>query len=324
MLISHLLFACAGTPVTLDDSKVDDDAVDVRVTDDDIGSIGSDQFVLDGPEVEIPGASDVQMCIYGTYTGPTIGMHNIHSYQGEYGHHFTLNGTTTPALDVADGTVVDCSGVSAQYQMTDLTPLGLPNDATVAWQPIESKRLDLPDGMAVELQSGQRYIMQSHYLNTSTHPILVRDRIVVTTMTVDQVETWAAPIVFNRDDFQIPARGTLSTSFLCTVNEDVNLLYMLAHMHEWGSAFEVDQVDDSGATVPFFTVPTWQPVMRDAPPVLDMPDGPLAIASGTTFKTTCNWSNDTDNDLSFPDEMCDTVSIVYPLKTTIICDGDGQ
>jgi len=324
MSISGLLFACAGAPVTLDKSSVGEDVVDVRVTDDDLGSIGTDQIVLDGAEVRIPGATDVMWCVYGTWTGPSIGMHAVHTYQGEYGHHFTLNGTSTPAIYVPDGTVVDCTGENGVYKMSDLEPLGLPTAATVDGVELGDERgLPLPDGMAVKLKTGQRYLLQSHYLNTGPDPILVRDRVVITTLPEDQVETWAAALIFNRDDFRIPAGGTLTTSFECTTSSDLSLLYMLGHMHEWGTAFEVDDVTSDVAS-PLISVPQWDPIMRDYPPIVRPTGDRVNIPSGSTFRTTCSWSDTTGDDLVFPYEMCDAVGIVYPQETTVVCDGNGQ
>jgi len=322
MLVSNLLFACAGAPVTLDKSSVDETVLDVRVTDDDIGPVGSNQMVLDGPDVEIPGASDIMYCVYGTYTGPTVGMHEVHTYQGEYGHHFTLNGTSAPALDVPDGTMVDCTSQNGVYQMSDLEPLGLPNLNTANGVD-SSEKLPLPDGMAVKLETGQRYILQSHYLNTTANPIHIRDRVVITTYPEDQVENWAAALVFNRDDFRVPARGTFTTSFDCTIPSDVSLLYMLGHMHEWGTAFETDRID-SDVVTPYLSVPQWDPIMRDVPPFLAPTGDQANLPAGTTFRTTCSWSNTTDDDLVFPYEMCDTVGFVYPQEASLICDGNGQ
>lgn len=304
----------------------DEQPLDLRITDAELPPIGPDQLVLDGPEIVVPPGADVMYCLYGTYAGPTVGMHDIHSYQGRFGHHFVLNGTTTPAIDVPDGTVVDCTTADGA-QMADLKPLGVPNHATVDGEDLELQDLALPDGMAVQLETGTRYLLQSHYLNAGTVPLQVRDRVVITTVPSDEVEEWAAPLVFNRSDFVIPSGGTLTTSFRCSTETDLHLLYMLAHMHEWGTAFAVDRIDaiqgDEQVT-PFFAVPVWDPVFRDAPPVLDMTGASLEIPAGTTFETRCSWENDTDEDLVFPHEMCDAVSIVYPQVATIVCDGGGQ
>jgi hypothetical protein len=316
------LFACAGAPVDLSGTTAEGEVVDLRVTDEELGELGPDQLVLDGPEVVVEPGTDVMICLFGTYTGPDVGLHDVHTFQARYGHHVQLMGTTTPALDAPDGTVVDCTGESGDFEMADLEPIGVTNGGTVDGDAIDIA-MPLPPGMAVELESGQRYVVQSHYLNSGPDPIRVRDRAVLTTIPADQVETWAAPLIFNRDDFRIPAGGTLTTSFSCTVDADVSLVYLLGHMHEWGTSFQIDQVDGTTRT-PFYAVPEWDPVYRDAPIVLSAVDDPVDIAAGTTFETTCSWANGTDEDLVFPHEMCVSVAFVYPQKTTLICDGNGQ
>lgn len=320
MLIA--LLACTDGNVTLENGSEPAEPVDVTVSDEDLGTLDANQFVLTGAEIVLDPGTDLMTCVYGTYTGPDVGLHDVHTYQGLYGHHFTLNGTTTPAIDAPDGTVVDCTSESASYQMASLEPLGLPNHATVDGVLLETA-LPLPDGMAVELESGQRYILQSHYINSGPDPIRVTDRVVLTTVPTEEVEIWVAPLVFNRDDFRIPAGGTLTTSFRCTAENDWNLLYMMGHMHEWGTSFRVDTVEGETRT-PFYAVPEWDPVFRDAPVVLSAEDDLVTIPAGTTFETTCSWANDTEADLVFPHEMCDAVSFVWPQKATVICDGNGQ
>ncbi len=312
--------ACTKDPVGLTPPGAED-AVDVRVTDGSLGELAADQVVLTGPDQVVQPGEDVMLCSFGTYTGPDVGLHDIHSYQGAWGHHFVLMGTTTPAADAPDGTVVDCTTTeSSGVDMTSLEPLGLPNLATVDGADIGIE-MPLPEGMAVELESGQRYVLQSHYLNTSADPIRVTDKVVLTTVPTDDVETWAAPLVFNRDDFELPANGTLETSFDCTADADWNVLYMIGHMHEWGTSFSVTE-KGTGARV--YDVPTWDPVMRDAPEINDYTGSPMQMAAGSTWTTSCAWSSDTDEPIAFPHEMCVTVSFVYPQKTTVVCDGNGQ
>ncbi|MEZ4234619.1 MAG: hypothetical protein R3F59_00320 [Myxococcota bacterium] len=316
-----LLMGCQGSdPVGLE-TPAEEEALDVRVTDEDVGGLEADQFALEGAERVIQPGEDIMFCVYGTYEGPTVGLHDVHTYQGKFGHHFQLMGTTTPLLDVADGTVIDCTD-GGGYAMADIEPLGLANRATVDGHESDLS-LALPDGMAVELESGQRYILQSHYVNVGAEPIRVRDRAVMTTVPEDTVETWAAALVFTRGDFEIPPGEQGSTSFSCTPPADVNVAYLLGHMHEWGTAFSLDEVSAADETR-LYEVPEWDPVYRDAPVLRDGLTEPLELKADRSYRTTCSWLNDTDEALTFPNEMCVTVAYVYPQKATIICDGDGQ
>ena len=61
---------------------------------------------------------------------------------------------------------------------------------------------------------------------------------VLTTVPTDAVTTWAAPLIFSRQDFSLPPGEASSTSFECTVDQAWNLHSFLGHMHEWGKKFE--------------------------------------------------------------------------------------
>lgn len=312
--------ACTEDPVSLPGDSEAPDAVDLRITDADLGALGADQVVWTGAEQVVEPGADVMFCLFGTYTGPDVGLADVHTFQGRHGHHFQLMGTTTPAIDAPDGTVVDCTSGASGFDMASLEPIGIPNGGTVDGEPL-GLQMPLPDGMAVELESGQRYVLQSHYLNTTADPIRVQDKVVLTTLPTDDVETWAAPLVFNRDDFEIPPQGELSTAFTCTASADWSVLYQIGHMHEWGTSFSVRSVDDDALV---YDIPVWDPVYRDAPVVSDHTGDPMQMPAGSRWETTCAWRNETDQPIGFPHEMCVTVSFVYPQKTTVICDGNGQ
>lgn len=319
-MILPLFFACTTAP---DSGEADTAAApaDHRVTEADLGQLTADQLVWEGAEFTVEPGQDVMMCLFGTYEGPTLGLHDVHTWQGAGGHHLQIMGTSTPEIDVADGTLADCTGVGGVFNMADLEPIGITNGGYVDGEEIDVS-MPLPDGMAFELQSGQRFVMQSHYLNTTQERFTVRDLAVLTLMPEEDVQTWAAPLVFNDSNFSIPAGSPGTSSFDCTTEEDWNFLYVLGHMHEWGTAFSVQSVAGDGTTTPFYSIPEWDPVYRDAPLVDYYPDAAMPIPAGSTFRTTCDWFNDTDTAMTFPYEMCVTVNIVYPQKATVVCDAE--
>lgn len=319
MLIA-LLAACTSAEDSTAAKDTAEDVLDVTVTEADYGELADDQFVWEGPVTTIDPGQDVMWCQFATYTGDDIGLHDIHTYQGQNGHHMLLMGTSASTIDYPDGAMVECSGEFGGFQMADLEPLGLPNETTRAG--VDEVSMPLPDGMAVKLHTGDRYVLQSHYLNTTQQTLLIGDKAVITAIPADDVaeDHWVAPLIFNRDDFLIPAGEAASSSFDCTIDEDWNVLYWTGHMHEWGTAIRIGIAGED----PFYSIPEWDPVYRDAPPYNDYSSAPFAVAAGTTFTTTCDWFNDTDEDLAYPNEMCDSIAMVYPQKTATICDGDGQ
>jgi hypothetical protein len=320
-MILSLFFACAAGS---DSAEPEDSGVavgDHRVNEADLGELDDNQIVFEGAEFTVQPGQDVMMCLFGTYTGETIGLHDVHTFQGAGGHHLQMMGTSTPAIDVPDGTVADCTSVGGVFNMADLEPIGITNGGSVDGKEIDIS-MPLPDGMAFELESGQRFVMQSHYLNTTQDTFKVRDLAVLTLMPEEEVTTWAAPLIFNDSNFAIPAGSAGESSFDCTTDEDWNFLYVLGHMHEWGTAFNVDRVAEDGSTESFYSIPEWDPVYRDAPLIDYYPDAAMPVPKGSTFRTTCDWFNDTDTEMTFPYEMCVNVNIVYPQKATVVCDAE--
>jgi len=316
MILSLALAAC--TPDTPDTAEaVAYDVVDLRLTEADLPALGEGDAVWWGPDEVVEPGEDKMFCIFGTYTGEDAGIHALSTYQNTLGHHLLLMGTTASELDFPDGSVADCSA-EGDLSMADLEPLVLPTSVQIGGVD-RDLGIDLLDGMAVKIDQGQRWVLQAHYLNTGVDPIRVHDPAVLNLMPEAEVETWAAPFVLNSSDFRIPAQESATHSFDCEVPQDLNVLYVTGHMHEWGTAFRTEQI--GLGTV--YEQTEWDPEWRDSPPVQAYAPGSYLIPAGSTLRTTCNWFNDTDEDLTFPSEMCDTVTVVYPQLTALICDGEG-
>ncbi len=322
-MILLLALACSLDEPTVTDTGSVAGVADHSVTEAHVGALDADQALWAGAEFTVEPGQDVMMCLFGTYTGETIGLHDVHTFQGAGGHHLQIMGTSTPAIDVADGTIADCTGVGGVFNMADLEPIGVTNGGEVDGVEIDVS-MPLPEGMAVKLESGQRYVMQSHYFNTTLEAFKVRDLAVLTLLPAADIpdELWAAPLVFNDSNFSIPVGSELTRTFDCTTEKDWNFLYVLGHMHEWGTAISIEEVELEGTVKPFYEIAEWEPVYRDAPVIDYYPDGAMPVPAGTTYRTSCSWFNDQDTPLVFPYEMCVGLSIVYPQKATVVCDAE--
>jgi hypothetical protein len=266
-----------------------------------------------GPDEVIQPGEDKMYCLFGTYTGDDVGLHTMESYQNQYGHHLQLMGTTASPLDYPDGAVADCS-MSGGLGMTDLEPLMVVTGTYVGGVE-RDLALTLQDGMAVKMAAGQRWVLQAHYINTGSDPVRAQDAMVIGTVPEADVTTWAAPFIMNSSTFSLPPSEATSFSFDCPVQANLNVLYVTGHMHQWGTSFKTEL---DGTVI--YDQPDWNPQWRDAPPVQPFDPGEMTFAMGSTIRTTCTWFNDTDAPLQFPTEMCDTVTVVYPQLTSIICD----
>lgn len=275
-------------------------------------------WVLQSPEYVIPAGTEKQLCMATTYEGPDVGIRAQLNYQTRMGHHVTLFGTTASARDVPDGTSWDCTTTEA-LDMTSMEPILI--GGTIEYQ--EDGVLNafvLPDGMAAPLENGQRVILQSHYVNVADHDVLVQDESQMELVDEDDVEVWAAPLVNTITDFTIPANSSeYSEVFDCAMEEEVNVLFVGGHLHEWGKSFKTE-LTTGGATSTIYEVQEWEPSLRDAPMYEQFEAGAFTLTVGDSLRTTCTWSNNEDHDLQFPQEMCVTFGMVYPARVPIICD----
>jgi hypothetical protein len=304
-----MLIALALACVAPDDTA--DDAMDLVVTYPETDA----QIVLEPPPIRVEPYADVQSCYFATYEGPDVGVYDgTFRQHGSYGHHVIVMRTNADPDDVPDGTVVDCTETDS-LDMTEMEPFVLPSDI----QEGGLTYLELPEGMANKLKSGTRILVQSHYINYEAEPIRVNDRIELWTVPIDEVETFAAPLVHTDTGFVLdPGMSTVTVD--CTFEEDHSFLYLLGHMHEWGAALSIDYNKADGSTERLYDIPEWDALYRDLPPVTRYDDAPLQVLAGESFTTTCVFDNDTGEPLDFPTEMCVATGIVYPATIPFICN----
>lgn len=252
-----------------------------------------------GAEFVVEAGKDKLVCVHATYDGDDIAFRDAISLQGKGGHHVILLGARE---DQPEGTIEDCSDAS---DMSKYDALMIPQE--------------LPDGLGSLLTAGRRMVIQSHYVNTTDEPILVRDIVQLRTLPVEDVGTWASPFVTNVADFSIPPGEVQEVSFDCPVPEDVDLLMIGGHMHEWGTKFSIEMGMTEDAMETTYLVDPWRAEFRDLPPVTLFLNDPKPLTAGLTVRTTCTFSNTQSEPLTFPHEMCATFGIVAGVKEPIVC-----
>ncbi|MES2639907.1 MAG: hypothetical protein V4850_10510 [Myxococcota bacterium] len=308
-MITLLLLACSGAPSP--DETAGADAVDQRLSFEDVTPppAGGEQWY--GPEAVLAPGEELQYCLFGTYDGPDVGISTYESFQSDIGHHLILLGTTASDLDYPDGTVVDCT--KTNDMMTSFEPL-INAEPTGAG----SSFIDLPTGMAVKLDQGQRWVVQAHWLNSTPDDVRVRDVLNMGYVDVAEVETWAAAFALTQVDLSLPPQQASTLTFDCSFPTDYNLLYLTGHMHENGDRFRFE-LGDGTTMATLYEVEEWDPSYRDSPPLTHFEAGEQPFAADTTLRTTCDWYNATDEAIEFPNEMCATYGMLYPSLNPVVC-----
>lgn len=271
------------------------------------------QFV--SPDYEVPPFSERMLCAFDLYEGPTVGITHVDTWQNpDFGHHVVLFESNFDEDEYPPGTVVDCTE-SDDVTMVDMDPIHINSGVEEGhtW-------LDLPDGMAIKLREGTPVVMQSHFINYTEDILVLQDAINLEVVPEAEVSTWAAAFAHTETDLDLPPGGS-TVSFDCEWREDLHVLYMLGHMHEWGTAFSVDWTHADG-TERVYEIAEWDPAFRDVPPVNPYESGDFQVAAGDVFTTACTWDNTEDHHIVFPYEMCVTAGIVYPATVPVICEAD--
>ncbi len=312
MMSLLFLAACSAPPAT--DATADDtgavDYVDKRMTPADYAAAPAEAALLTGADVVVEPGQDGMWCLAGTYTGPDAGIVALQTYQANYGHHLQLYGTTLSTLDLADGERWDCTD-SSDLPMDDLEPIAFTTESNNGGAVVV-----IPDGFAVKLDENQRWVLQSHYVNVGDEPMRVQDVAAIQTVDPDSVGTWAAPLFLNHSRWELAPGETTRSEFEVVLEQELNVLVLLGHMHEWGTTFSTSIVD-AGIQTPIYEVETWEATFRDAPPTNSYAPGELTLAEGTTIRMSCEWFNETDAPVVFPHEMCVTAGLVYPFRGAV-------
>lgn len=258
---------------------------------------------LDG--VIMPG-EDKMLCLHLRYDGETTAFNYVDAQQSKFGHHFVLIASKEPK---PPGTMEDCS---KPEDMAKFDPFAVPTD-------------DLPAGYGFLIKQGQPLVAQSHYINSSKQPILIRDIIRLKRMDMKDVSTWAAPFTTIALDLNVPPQGWAESTFDCTIPEDMKLMWVGGHMHEWGSKFETKIGADASNLTSMYKVDKWVADFRDNPPVTTYFQNPMPLSKGTIVRTHCEWRSDQDKALIFPHEMCVTFGILAGRKEPWVCkSGEGK
>lgn len=279
-------------------------------------------FALRTPEYVIPAGSERQFCWITTYDGPNVGITATYNYQTVLGHHVTMFGTSALERDFPDGSSWDCTDTES-LDMTSMEPIIIGGTVSANEDGVLNT-FELPEGMAAPLETGQRVIVQSHYVNSRTEDVLVQDEAQVATIDEDAVTTWAAPLVATVTEFTIPANTEeYVLEFDCDYDDTYELLYLGGHLHEWGKSFSAFHTRN-GETTTVYDIPEWDPVLRDSPDYVNFAPGEFVLEPEDRLTTRCVWSNNEEHTLEFPAEMCVTFGMAYPSRVPIICDAGQQ
>jgi hypothetical protein len=189
--------------------------------------------------------------------------------------------------------------------------------------------LTLPDGVAFTIDPNQMIRIELHYINPTNVPIDVTATTSFVAMDDSQYQNEADFLFIGDPDITIPPNSstTLGPIFfaLPAEYEGVNFFAITGHEHQFGTNVKVSVAsgpNDPGTSV--YDVPGWlwsEPATVQANP-------PFQIPSGGGFNFTCDWTNTSNNTVSFGEsannEMCFFWAYYYPSQGARVCMHTSQ
>ncbi len=272
------------------------------------------------PVFEVPPYTELLKCYYGTYYGPTVGVRFMQPLQADqFSHHNQLK-TVPDDEEWPDETLIDCEEAA---DMSVYVPLFEAVGIEASPDTADGNWLNLPEGVAMRLKGGQKWVLDIHYINTTEKTLLVNNGVNLAYIDEDEVESWASSIQFDAGPPDIPPGEEVSTTFQCEFPHEGHLLSMLGHMHARGTRYRVDHIGTDGARENVYDL-EWDGGYHPYYPHIETyAPGAFPVGPGEALETTCDWYNYTDTHLGFPEEMCTTVLVMYPLDHPLICiDGE--
>ncbi|MBM4375355.1 MAG: hypothetical protein FJ095_09745 [Deltaproteobacteria bacterium] len=252
------------------------------------------------------GTGDVFECFYtDTITEEELDVYEAIGKQGPGGHHVMVFYTS----DIHDPEHHPCVDSEMVNWNMVAGAAGSGDDG-----------LKLRDNLSNRVPKGVQLVLQAHYINTTAAPYKTRDAVTLKLRkpgeTVDYVNYFA---VFD-GGFTIPPQTTHVSRTRCTIEEDLQLVLSLGHMHERGRRYRLEQLRADGTVERVLRDDTWSPEYTSHPPIDHYPIvAPLELAKGTVLRQTCEWDNDGAAALQFPTEMCVGFFYYFPGTGDKVC-----
>ena len=280
---------------------------------------------LDG--IELPPGEEVFWCYFGTMPETLAVTKMALRTNSPYIHHMLLK-WVPEGVEYTDGTLVRCEELDDWYATAPTIFEAVRQDDEEEHD-LETEDIEddwyfqLPEGVAFEMEGDRGWIIDSHFINYGEEVAYADVAFDLVTIEMDEVEHWAG--TFNHDwgELEIPPGGEFSYQFDCQWPADATVLSVGPHMHLFGVRYTVDWMQAEGGMLNLLNVPEWEARFREEAPISYFEDGEIQVSAGEAFRTTCTWDNDTDEVIIFPEEMCTTFGVGYPMSESVFCSADA-
>lgn len=165
--------------------------------------------------------------------------------------------------------------------------------------------VQFPPGVVFRVKKGSYILIQTHYLNATSGPIVGRTVMDVRLEPVDYSRTVASMMSSTSTDISLAPHAQSEKQIDCMIEKDLKFLQTANHMHDYGSTQVTDFVAPDGSVHLVKDDQSWSGDLALAPNFnkYDL-DTAMVVPKGSLLRTRCTWNNTTDSEVTFPTEMC--------------------
>jgi hypothetical protein len=236
------------------------------------------------------------------------GSHHVLLYRTS---HTSIPTTTRDgkALTADENGVFDCAeGAAADWDVTGVVAGAQSSKAKNA--------ATFPPGVAAKLAPGTVLVINTHYLNATSKPLVAEARLNLYTLPDKDVVEEGGFLFYYNPFIRVPARSSASSRMRCTLTQDITLISGQSHMHRRGVGYTANVVEPSdGALTQIYESHDWEDV-----PISEWSPG-MALRTGQSIDYTCHYQNPEDRQvaqgLTTKDEMCMFLGNYYPRNSEL-------
>ncbi len=275
---------------------------------------------------QVDAGAEVYMCqVFANPWGANTDIVSMHGTMSAGSHHFFLFSLTAlnAAVEPAVGTLGPCAGKGLEFHPFPF--LSQQPDWTVDY-PSDSSG----NPMGYPLIGSNELMINVHYLNTGSTPIMANVSITLTPAKAGVVQTHVGSLFLSQGNMNVPASATVQNPYDSAatwngsgVASSYSIFTSWSHMHRWGL-----KLSAKTGTSTFYTETNW-----DSPNLYihapGMPEPATATGPTTAVQMTgnpsiswdCSYYNDTGATLTFGDSaltnvMCIYIGQYYPANAT--------
>jgi hypothetical protein len=268
-------------------------------------------------EVEVAPGEEVWKCNVSELPSTRFfPVNHAESVQNDSMHHMDLIATAFGAPDLEPGEY-DCQDVYDRYP-------GLMDAGVIVYASQQAEQqILLPAGTVADLLPRMRLMHEIHFVNPTDVAVKAFSKINAYEYKDKITQTiWGGAV---RDlEINVPANtgtGTHVEYTRCTMNQDVDVLFLSSHTHALAEKTVIRRYDGTSLVAGdvIYENTDWH-----APPLQDYTQAPLRVPAGSGFEFECHYKNHSGKEVKWgftaDEEMCQIALVYTPGEATRQCE----